>query len=328
MRANLPLLLLLCCVAVAGPAQTVRQEKTVDLPAGASVLDATISRAGNLVAAMCSDRLVRVWSAHSGELLRTIDENGQLPSAVQFSTDDRLLAVAFEIVEYEKGEIKVFDVGSWKVQYDLATPFTMYTLVFSPDGHRLAFSDFHNDTEKIWDLESGKNLIDISAPFGGSVSLSFSPDGRWVASADGDAFVRVHDALNGSLRSATKGYTLEPTAVAFFPDGGKLLAGGVEKTISVIETASGNILRTLPKQPGVVWSVDVSPDGKQAAVVVYTSAERLVDINHLTLSNLDHGTILADFQKPGITIYAGTFVGDQYFFVAASTNQLSLWSLR
>ena len=32
---------------------------------------------------------MRVWWAHSGELLRTIDENGQLPSAVHFSTDDR-----------------------------------------------------------------------------------------------------------------------------------------------------------------------------------------------------------------------------------------------
>ncbi len=327
MRASLAVLLMLCCLGVAAPAQTARQETTIDLTVGVSLTDATLSHSGNLLAAICSDRLVRVWSAHSGELLRTIDENDQLPSAVHFSTDDRLLAVAYEIAVYEKGAIKVFDVGSWKVQYELATPFTMYTLVFSPDSHRLAFSDFHNDTEKVWDLENGKNLIDISPPFGGSVSLSFSPDGRWVASADGDTFVRVHDTRNGSLRSATKGYTLEPMAVAFFPDGGKLLAGGVEKTLSVIETASGNILRTIPKQPGVIWSVDVSPDGKQAAVV-YTSPERFLVINHHSLWNVDNGTVLADFQKPGITIYGGTFVGDQYFFIAASTNQLSLWSLR
>ncbi len=309
MRASLAVLLMLCCLGVAAPAQTARQETTIDLTVGVSLTDATLSHSGNLLAAICSDRLVRVWSAHSGELLRTIDENDQLPSAVHFSTDDRLLAVAYEIAVYEKGAIKVFDVGSWKVQYELATPFTMYTLVFSPDSHRLAFSDFHNDTEKVWDLENGKNLIDISPPFGGSVSLSFSPDGRWVASADGDTFVRVHDTRNGSLRSATKGYTLEPMAVAFFPDGGKLLAGGVEKTLSVIETASGNILRTIPKQPGVIWSVDVSPDGKQAAVV-YTSPERFLDINHLSLWNVDNGTVLADFQKPGITIYGGTFLGE------------------
>ena len=327
MRPNLAFLLLFCCVGAAARAQTARQERSIDLPSGVSVADAVISRAGDLVAALCSDRVVRVWSGHSGGLLRSIDENGQLPSAVQFSHDGRFLAVAYEIAVYEKGEIKVFDVTSWKVKYDLAAPFTMYTLVFSPDNHRLAFSDFHNDTEKIWDLESGKNLIDISPPFGGSVSLSFSPDGRWVASADGDAFVRVHDARNGSLRSATKGYTLEPMAVAFLSDGGDLLAGGVDKTISVIETATGNILRTIPKQPGVIWSVDVSPDGKQAAVV-YTSAERFLDINHLILWNLDDGAMLADFKKQGITIHGGAFVGEEYRFTADSVNELMLWSLR
>jgi hypothetical protein len=74
-------------------------------------------------------------------------------------TDDRLLAVAYEVTVYAKGAVKVFDVGSWKVRYDLATAFTMYTLDF-PDNRRLAFSDFHNDTEKIRELESGKNLIE------------------------------------------------------------------------------------------------------------------------------------------------------------------------
>ncbi|HXP42961.1 MAG TPA: hypothetical protein VN833_22100 [Candidatus Acidoferrales bacterium] len=40
-------------------------------------------------------------------------------------TDDRLLAVAYEVTVYAKGAVKVFDVGSWKVRYDLATAFTM-----------------------------------------------------------------------------------------------------------------------------------------------------------------------------------------------------------
>ncbi|MGB8762501.1 MAG: hypothetical protein WCD01_16490, partial [Candidatus Sulfotelmatobacter sp.] len=81
MRASLAVLLMLCCLGVAAPAQTARQETTIDLTVGVSLTDATLSHSGNLLAAICSDRLVRVWSAHSGELLRTIDENDQLPSA-------------------------------------------------------------------------------------------------------------------------------------------------------------------------------------------------------------------------------------------------------
>ena len=35
-------------------------------------------------------------------------------------------------------------------------------------------------------------------------------------------------------------------------------------------------------------------------------------IDHLMLWDMDKGTILADFRKPGITILGGTFVGDRY----------------
>jgi len=65
--------------------------------------------------------------------------------------------------------------------------------------------------------------------------------------------------------------------LVFSPDGKTILAGGVDKTIRVIEAASGKISRTIPKQPGLVSSLDISPDGKHA-VVIYRSAEHFNDV--------------------------------------------------
>lgn len=327
MRRNVAALWLFCCVPIAVSAQSGRQEKTFKLPAGVSpagvalAQGVSLSSARNLVAAVCSDHIVGVWSTRSGELLRSLDEDSKPPSAVQFSADGRLLAVAYEIAQYEKGVLKIFDVDSWKVQHDLAAPFTMYALAFSPDNRRVAFSDRYT---QLWDL-TGKNLTDISPPFGGSISISFSADGRWVVTADGDGFARVYDAGTGKLRSTT-GFLLEPQAVSFSPDGKSVLVGGIDKTVSIVDPETGKVQRTLPKQPGLILSLDVSPDGEQVAVL-YGSAEHFFDINHLTLWNLDKGTILADFQKPGITIAGGTFVGDHYLLAAASSNELTLWSL-
>lgn len=329
MRRIVAALWLFCCVPIAVSAQSGRQEKTFKLPAGVSpagvalAQGVSLSRASNLVAAVCSDHIVRVWSTRSGELLRSLDEDSKPPSAVQFSADGRLLAVAYEIDQYEKGVLKIFDVDSWKVQHELAAPFTMYALAFSRDNRRVAFSDRYT---QLWDLTGQKNLTDISPPFGGSASLSFSPDGGWVATADGDGFVRVYDASTGKLRS-TSGFLLEPQAVAFSPDGKSILVGGIDKTVSLVEPETGKVLHTLTKQPGLILSLDISADGKQAAVL-YGSAEHFFDVNHLMLWNLDKGTILADFQKPGITIVGGTFVGDHYLLTAASSNELTLWSLQ
>ena len=323
MRKNFAVLFLLCYVPTLVLAQSAREEKTFNLPAGVTVEAASISRSGTLVSAICSDHVVRVWSFRSAELLRSLNENSK-PTAVQFSDDGRLLAVAYEIVAYEKGAIKIFDLDSWKVQNDLAAPFTMYTLAFSPDNRRLAFSDLYT---QVWDLTGRNKLTDISPPFGGSSSLSFSRDGKWLATADGDGFVRVFDAGTGSLHSTVQGFLLEPMAVAFSPDGKTLFAGGVDKTISIVEAQTGEVLRALPKQPGLVWSLDLSADGKQAAAV-YRSAERFLDINHIRLWDLDKATVLADFQKPGLTIQGGAFVGDHYLFIASSANNLTLWSLQ
>jgi len=324
MRPNIASLSVLCCLPITLLAQSARQEKTINLPAGASVEAVSVSPAGNLIAAICTDHVVRVWSARSGDLIRTLEENTGRPSGVQFSNDGRLLAVSYETVPYEKGTIKVFYVDSWKVQADLTSECMFCVLSFSADGRRLASAG--NFDTYVWDLVSQKKVATMSPPFGGSVALSFSPDDRLVATADGDGFVRVYNASTGTLRGTPTEFLLEPFAVAFFPDGKSVLAGGADKAVSIIDPESGKVTRVLPKQSGVVSSLDVSGDGKRAAVV-YHSAESFLEENHMILWDLEKGTVLADFQKPGIVMIGGAFVRDHYVLAATSANQLTLWSL-
>lgn len=216
MRAYITSLPLLCCMPMAALAQSARQEKPINLPNKVSVGTVSVAPTGNLIAAICSDHVVRVWSTRSTELLRSLDENGKPASIVQFSADGQLLAVAYEIIQYEKGAIKVFDVHSWKVQYDL-TSLPIRALTFSPNSRRLASAgDFDLD---VWDLTTQKKVATMSHPFGRSAALSFSPDGRFVATADGDGFVRVYNAYTGSLRGTPAEFLLEPLTVAFSPDG-------------------------------------------------------------------------------------------------------------
>jgi WD40 repeat protein len=324
MQSKIAVFLLLYSMPMTALAQSARQEKTITLPAGVSVdiASAAVSPTGNLVAAICSDNMLRVWSAQSGELVRSLKANPGAHSAVQFSGDGRLLAVAYEIVAYEKGTIQVFDVDSWRLEQEL-TSVPLYAVIFSPDSRRL--SNTGDLGTEIWDLKAQKNVASVSPPLGGSVALSFSPDGRWVATADQDTFVRVYDANTGNLHSTVQGSLLEPTAVAFAAGGKSLVVGHVDKTVSIVDPDAGKVIRVLPKQPGLIWSIDVAANGKRA-VIAYNSSV-FSDIHHLTLWDLDKGTVLADFQKPGVTITGGAFAGDHYLFVAAAGNQLTLWSL-
>lgn len=323
MRAKIASLSLLCSMPIAVLAQSPRLEKAINLPTDVSVEYVSVSPAGNLMAGICSDRVVRIWSMRSGELLQSLKEKGGQPG-VQFSGDGRLLAVSYEISAYEKGTIEVFDVVSWKVQSDLTSECMFCTLRFSRDSRHLATAG--SSGASVWDLGARKKVATISPPFGGSAAIAFSPDDRLVVTADGDGFVRLYDAHTGSLRGKPTEFLLEPLAVAFSPDGKSVLAGGADKTISIIDSESGKVTRMLPKQSGVVSSLDVSANGKQAAVV-YRSAESVVKANHLILWDLVKETVLADFKKPGIIINGGAFMGDHYVLATTSGNQLTLWSI-
>lgn len=322
MNIKVAVLTLMCCLLVAASAQSDRQVRTINLPAGVTVQYGTMSRTGTLVATLDSDNVVRVWSTASGQLLRPLADGSHPPAGVEFSPDGRYLAVTFELVPNEKGVLRIFDVDSWKMEHEFIVP-DAFALAFSPDNRRLALSGM---VTQAWDVESSKMLADISPPFGGSSGLSFSPDGRWIVTADGDACARIYDAGSGKLRSRTE-FLLEPMAAAFSPDGKSVIVGDNDKTISIIDPESGNILRRLPKQPGLILSLDVSPDGKQVAVI-YGDANHFLTVDHLMLWDVDTGTVLANFQKQGITVLGGTFVGDHYQFAAVSANQLGVWSLR
>jgi WD40 repeat protein len=312
MNIHVAALLVICFLPLPVLAQSGRQLKTFSVPGGVTVQYGMISRAGNMVATIDSDNVLRVWSMNSGELLRSLADGNHPPTGAAFSSDWQLLAVAFQIVANEKGVLRVFDVDSWKTEREFGVP-DVFTLAFSPDNRRLALSGL---VTQIWDVENSKILADISPRFGGSSALSFSTDGRWIVTADGDACARVYDAGNGKLRSSTD-FLLEPMAA---------IVGDNDKTISIIDPERGNILRRLPKQPGLILSLDVSPDGKQIAVI-YGDADHFLTVNHLMLWDTGRGTILADFQKRGITILGGAFLGDHYQFALVNDNQLEVWSL-
>ncbi len=323
MNMKIAALTFVCFLPVAASAQSGRQVKTINLPAGVTVQYGTMSHAGTLVATIDSDNVVRVWSTRSGELLQPLTDGGHPPTDVEFSPDGRYLAVAYQMVPNEKSVLRIFEVDSWKMEHEFFVP-DVFALAFSPDNRRLALS---NIVTQVWDAENSRMLADISPPFGGSSSVSFSGDGNWVATADGDGHVRVFDAATGKPRSTGTEFVLEPLAVTFSQDNKSIFAGGVDKTVSIIDPQTGQVLRTLSKQPGLILSLDVSADKKQMAVI-YGSADSFDKVDHLMLWDLDTGAVLADFQKPGITIVGGAFVGDHYQFAGASDNQLSVWSLR
>ena len=140
----------------------------------------------------------------------------------------------------------------------------VWGVAFSPDGQRLA-SVSHDETVKIWDSATGKELLALKGHAGTVSSVEFSPDGQRLASASSDQTVKIWDSATGKELFAVKGHAFFVANVAFSPDGQRLASGSSDQTVKIWDRATGKELLALKGHAGVVRSVVFSPDGQRLA---------------------------------------------------------------
>lgn len=97
--------------------------------------------------------------------------------------------------------------------------------------------------------------------------VSFSPDGKRIASSSGDGTVKVWDVADGKLvwekKSGHGGSTVR--SVAYSPDGKLLATGSFDKTVKLWDANTGSELKTLRGHSQSVRLIAFSPDGKLLA---------------------------------------------------------------
>ena len=149
-------------------------------------------------------------------------------------------------------------------------------MAFSPDGRRLAsvggLLAVHPDREvKVWDAQTGQEVLSLRGHVGGLRSVAFSPDGRRLASAGLDQTVKLWDAATGQEVLTLRGHIDNVFCVAFSPDGHQLASASVDKTVRIwdatpVEREPGPEYLTLRGHTGAVTDVAFHPtDGRSLA---------------------------------------------------------------
>jgi WD40 repeat protein len=141
------------------------------------------------------------------------------------------------------------------------------SVAFSPDGKTLASGGW-DDTVRLWDVKTGKELRRIDAHKAMVGRVAFSPDGKILASRGAlDGSVRLWDPVTGKELARFTGLNnINPwrfnhdTALAFSPDG-KTLVATARNNLVFFDVASAAEVRRVPSH---VYGITVaySPDGK------------------------------------------------------------------
>ncbi len=69
----------------------------------------------------------------------------------------------------------------------------LVSVVFSPDGRRMATSS-RDGTVKVWEAQTGRELLTLQAGQHQITSVAFAPDGKRIAAVGQDGDLRIWDA--------------------------------------------------------------------------------------------------------------------------------------
>jgi WD40 repeat protein len=150
-----------------------------------------------------------------------------------FSTDSKSILLGKE------DRVALIDVPSGRERTTYGPlPSRPTAVALSPDARWVAAALWEvgggDSMIHVWDAASGAELHVIPQTAGETVwSLSFSPDGRRLASAGYDAKVKIWDTECGLELLTLNGHTSWIWTMSFSPDGQRILSAGRDRTIRV-----------------------------------------------------------------------------------------------
>lgn len=204
---------------------------------------------GRELAVGSMDGSVTIFDPSDGNTIRKMKPQIMV-TALAISPDGRLVATGLK-------SVVLSDFASGKTVATLEGPGNLISSVaFSPDGRFMAAGSW-DKTARLWDVGSGK-LVEtlrpaMELPPGVAADslpperralleetltlpvtgVSFSPDGRLLATAGADKTVRLWDVSTGKEVRKLSGHEKAVTCVAFSPDGKSVVSGSADKTVRI-----------------------------------------------------------------------------------------------
>ena len=141
------------------------------------------------------------------------------------------------------------------------------TLVFSPDGSLFAFGI--PGGARIYETESGQEVLELSGHQGNVNRVQFSPDGNKLVTGSWDNTARIWDIRPGyeivTLQPFSNVWHTGVSQIAYSPDGDMLAVGGYAGGVSVWNPNSGENIFTLTGPEEFIGGLFFSPDGTRLA---------------------------------------------------------------
>jgi WD40 repeat protein len=224
------------------------------------VLAVAFAPRGRILATAGADQVIKLWGTADHAEHAAIRGHVGYVWSLAFAGDGRSLATASW-----DGTTRVWDVTGHQPYDWLAT--SRPKAAFSPDGRTVALHTGAADL-KLYDLASGRERRALGGDAAGVEFLSFSPDGRTLATTGQTP--QLWDTATGRCRVCGAPHPVAGWAPAFSPDGRLLATGGRDEFIKLWDPDTGTERARWSTGGLETRSLTFSPDGRTLAACVHT----------------------------------------------------------
>ena len=263
------------------------------------VVAAASSDQGRWIVSAGTDATIRVWNAGSGALVRTIELDEGVPTALAVGNRRALAGhkggtiVLWDLEKAEK--IGTFQLGTTAAVaslaftadanefaaasqdgsvalFDTRTPSVSSKLLDGRDGTGMIVTASQgrgfvasagaDRTVRLWRTETESLTRTYRIPAGEIAALDISSDGRYLAAAITDGSIRVWSNSSSRAIRTFKTHQGRAVAIAFGPD--RLLATTSDDgKVKVWNLRAGKVVRSLSGGTGPLRGLSFTPDGRR-----------------------------------------------------------------
>ncbi len=196
-------------------------------------------------------------------------------------------------------------------------------VAFSPDG-RLLVSESADNTARLWNIETGRQLLSINMKERGA-AVAFSPDGKLIALATQPVYgvppqpiVGLYDVQSGQLVRNFPRRKSNVNDLAFSPDGRILAIASDDLSgaqIDLWELSAQEPTRTITDHQKDITTISFSANGRLLASGELRGGRGVVVVRDLTtdrqpqIYKLAAGVSAIDFSPNGTRLVVGTDKG-------------------
>lgn len=209
---------------------------------------------------------INLWKTADGALDRRLRGLDERVYDIAYSPDGKWMATASGDPG-QSGSARLWFAepnGGGKPVRDLVeTSDCVFAVAFSPDSKLIAAAGADRAI-RVWEVESGKELVLIEDHADWIFDLAFSPDGKRLASASRDKTSKVFDVVKKESIVTFPGHAEVVYTVSFGPDGKTIASGGGDNKIRIWNPDNdGKQVREIGGFGGPVFKIQYTPDGKQ-----------------------------------------------------------------